>query len=65
MSDLRVLEQSCEWTSDQLRNDSIWTEQLDANECEELDAALRHALGISDDVLDIDRSHFPRSQKKC
>ncbi|MCH7789369.1 MAG: TauD/TfdA family dioxygenase [Acidobacteria bacterium] len=59
MSELRLLEQSCEWTSDQLEDESIWTEQLDENECDELDAALRHALAESSDVLDIDRSHFP------
>jgi hypothetical protein len=55
----RILEPQCEWTADQLADESIWTERFDAGECEELDAALRHALAKSDDVLDIDRDDFP------
>ena len=59
MSGLALLEEQCEWTSDQLADESIWTEQLDDAECDELDAALRNALAVSNDVLEIDRSHFP------
>jgi hypothetical protein len=55
----RVLEEQCEWTSADLRDESLWTEVLSAAEQEELDAALRHALGVSGDVLEIEREHFP------
>ena len=55
----RILEPQCEWTADQMADESTWTERFDAAECEELDAALRHALAKSDDVLEIDRDDFP------
>jgi len=55
----RILEPQCEWTADQMADESTWTEQFDAADCDELDAALRHALAKSDDVLEIDRDDFP------
>ena len=55
----RILEPRCEWTSDQMRDESTWTEFLDAAEREELDAALRHALEKSEDVLEVGRDDFP------
>ena len=36
-----------------------WTERLDDTELAELDAALRHALAKSDDVLELGRDDFP------
>lgn len=55
----RILEPHCEWTSPDVADASTWTERLDASEQEELDAALRHALAKSDDVLEIGREDFP------
>ncbi|MDZ7827381.1 MAG: TauD/TfdA family dioxygenase [Gammaproteobacteria bacterium] len=58
----RILEPECEWTADQVADESVWTERFDAAELEELDAALRHALAKSDDVLEIGRDDFPLPQ---
>lgn len=55
----RILEPQCEWTAEEMADESLWTEQLDKDECEELDAALRHALAKSEDVLEIGRDDFP------
>ncbi len=55
----RVLEPQCEWTSADVADESIWTEHFAADELEELDAALRCALGRSDDVLEVGRDDFP------
>jgi hypothetical protein len=55
----RILEPWCEWTSDQLADESVWTEVLGEPELEELDAALRRALAKSPDVLEIGRDDFP------
>ena len=55
----RVLETQCEWTSDDFADESVWTETFAAHELEELDAALRHALARSQDVLEIRREDFP------
>lgn len=55
----RILEPECEWTSADLADESRWTEVLGRAELEELDAALRHALRKSDDVLEIGRDDFP------
>ena len=43
------------WSSDE----ALWTEILTESETDELDSALRHALAISNDVLDITRDDFP------
>jgi len=55
----RVLEPQCEWTSDQVADEATWTEVFSRSELEELDAALRHALRKSEDVLEIGREDFP------
>ena len=55
----RILEAQCEWTSDQMADEAIWTEWFDDGEREELDAALRAALAKSDDVLEVGRDDFP------
>ncbi len=55
----RILEPQCEWTSADVADEATWTEQLDDAERAELDAALRHALDRSDDVLELGRDDFP------
>lgn len=54
----QIVEPHCEWSSEQLA-ESLWSEALRGAELEELDAALRHALTKSDDVLEIGRDDFP------
>lgn len=58
----QILETPCEWHSDDVADESLWTEVLSEGETDELDSALRHALSISSDVLDIEREHFPLGQ---
>jgi hypothetical protein len=55
----RTLEPQCEWTSTDVADESMWTEQLTEAELAELDAALRHAVTKTDDVLQLDRDDFP------
>src|ERR1035438_2988125 len=55
----RVLEVQCEWTSTDVADEELWTERFDDTEQTELDAALRHALAKSDDVLELGRDDFP------
>jgi hypothetical protein len=55
----RILEPNCEWTAADVADESAWTERFDDRELAELDAALRHALTKSDDVLELDRVDFP------
>lgn len=42
-----------------MADESIWTELFDDDERVELDAALRHALAKSEDVLELGRDDFP------
>ena len=55
----RVLEERCEWTSGEVGDESAWTEVLDDAEQAEIDAAVRHAMGVSDDVLAVTADDFP------
>jgi hypothetical protein len=55
----RVLETQCEWTAAEVADEALWTEHFSETEQAELDAALRHALSKSDDVLEIERDDFP------
>lgn len=55
----RILEPRCEWGAADVADAALWTERLSDAECSELDAALRHALARSDDVLEIGRDDFP------
>lgn len=55
----RPLEPRCAWTAPDVADEATWTEVLTPAELAELDAALAHARGVSDDVLDIDRDDFP------
>jgi hypothetical protein len=59
MTKPRILETRCEWTADDVSDESVWTEVLTKAETDELDAALRHALTVSSDILEIDRDDFP------
>lgn len=59
MTSPQTLETRCEWTADDVSDETLWTEILTESETDELDAALRHALSISSDVLDIERKDFP------
>jgi hypothetical protein len=55
----RPLEVGCEWTAADVADPRAWTELLTADECDELDRAMRHAFSVSDDPLDIAREDFP------
>jgi hypothetical protein len=55
----RLLETACEWRSADVADESAWIVRFTDAEIAELDAALRHALSVSDDLLDIDREAFP------
>jgi alpha-ketoglutarate-dependent taurine dioxygenase len=55
----RVLEQRCEWTAADVADESTWTVVFDEDQLAELDAALRHALARSHDVLELGRDDFP------
>jgi hypothetical protein len=57
--ELRVLEPQCEWTAGEVADEAVWTERLGTAELAELDAALRHAIAKSDDVLELGREDFP------
>lgn len=59
MVTLRQLEPGCEWASGDVADEDAWTETFDEAERAELDVALRHALEISDDVLEIGVDDFP------
>jgi len=54
-----VLETACEWTAADVADPELWTERLSAAEVDELEAALEHAFGVSDDFLAIGRDQFP------
>jgi hypothetical protein len=51
------LETACEWRGPSLGDGYVF--QLTDTHVEELDAALRHAESVTDDVLDITRESFP------
>lgn len=55
----RVLEPQCGWTAADVADEETWTEHFGEAERAELDAALRHALERSDDVLELGRDDFP------
>jgi hypothetical protein len=55
----RILEPQCAWTAADVTDERRWTEVFDDRELGELDAALRHALARSGDVLDIAKVDFP------
>jgi Taurine catabolism dioxygenase TauD, TfdA family len=55
----RILEPQCEWTSDDVADEATWTERFSSEEQAELDAALRHALARSEDILELGKDDFP------
>ena len=55
----RILEPQCEWSAGDVADESVWTEHFTDAELQELDDSLRHALQTSDDVLVLEREHFP------
>ena len=59
MSTPRILEPQCEWTAADVADEDAWTEHLTPTELAELDAALRHALTRSDNVLELGKDDFP------
>jgi hypothetical protein len=56
---MRELEMHCEWTAEDMRDPSQWTETLTRPELEEIDAALQAARAKSGDFLDIGKEDFP------
>ncbi|WP_421936773.1 TauD/TfdA family dioxygenase [Phenylobacterium sp.] len=54
-----VLETACEWTAVDVADPSRWTERLSPAEVAELEAAVAHAQGVSDNFLEIGKAHFP------
>ena len=55
----QVLETACEWTAAEVADPAQWTEHLSPAEVDELEAAMAHAFGVSDDFLAIGKSEFP------
>ncbi len=55
----QVLETACEWTAKDVADPARWTEHLTPAEVDELDAAVQHAFGVSDDFLQIGKAAFP------
>jgi hypothetical protein len=54
-----ILEPGCEWRAQDVADPSAWTEALSRGEVAELDAAIAHAKGVSEDFLDIGKADFP------
>lgn len=54
-----VLETHAEWRAKDVADPAIYTERLTETELGELDTALRHAQGVSDDLFDITKDEFP------
>jgi hypothetical protein len=59
MTEPRILEPHCEWTSADVGDEGVWTVQLSDGELAELDASLRHAVQRSDDLLELTKDDFP------
>ena len=54
-----VLETACEWAAAQVADPALWTERLSPAEVDELEAAVAHAQGVSDNFLAIGKAEFP------
>ena len=54
-----ILETQCEWSSDDVAESDTWIHTLSPRELDEIDAALNHVLGRSEDILDVSREDFP------
>ena len=57
--DPTALETACEWTAAEVADPETWTELLSPGEIDELEAAVAHAFGVSDDFLAIGKAEFP------
>lgn len=55
----RKLETHLAWRSHDVADEEAWTLRLDEADHRELDAALRHAMAKSTDLMDITREDFP------
>ncbi len=55
----KILEPQCAWHSDEVSDESAFTETFEGAELEEIDGALRAAMEKSEDVLEIGREDFP------
>lgn len=56
---VKVLEPACEWRAADVADPGAWTEVLSQDEVAELDGAIAHARGVSDDLLAIGAGDFP------
>ena len=56
---LEQLEPKAEWRAGDVTDEAAWTLRLDDADHAELDHALRTALNVSDDPLELRREHFP------
>ena len=59
MENPTILETHAEWKRSDFDNPETYIEVLTKPELDELDAALRHAMSVSDDILDITKDDFP------
>ena len=59
MNTPKVLETACEWRAGDVADPDAWTEVLTEGEIAELDAAIAHARGVSEDFLQIGAADFP------
>ena len=57
--EVQPLERHAEWRSADVADPEVWTHRLTADEITELEAALAHARGHVDDVLDVTKALFP------
>src|SRR5215813_931995 len=55
----QAMEAHAEWRRADVSNQDDWTLNLSEDDKRGLDAALRHALAVSSDMLDITRDDFP------
>ena len=55
----KILEPQCAWHSEEVSDESAFTETFEGAELEEIDGALRVAMEKSEDVLEIGREDFP------
>jgi len=53
------LETHAEWRAADVADPTLWTHQLSSDEIEELEAALRTARAHTDELLEVEKQHFP------
>ncbi len=57
--EVRPLERHAEWRAADVADPEVWTHRLTDTEIAELEAALAVARAHTDEVLDVDKEHFP------